>query len=51
MFAAGAFAVTVVGTALLARVGAEDDMDGEDDGEASVEGGDEEMFGREIIEE
>ena len=51
MFAAEAFAVTVVGTALLARVGAEDDMDGEDDGEASVEGGDEEMFGREIIEE
>ena len=51
MFAAEAFAVTVVGTALLARVDAEDDMDGEDDGEASVEGGDEEMFGREIIEE
>jgi len=51
MFAAEAFAVTVVGTALLARVGAEDDMDGEDDGEASVGGGDEEMFGREIIEE
>lgn len=51
MFAAGAFAVTVVGTALLARVDAEDDMDGEDDGDASVEGGDEEMFSREIIEE
>ena len=51
MFAAEAFAVTVVGTALLARVGAEDDMDGEDDGDASVEGGDEEMFSREIIEE
>ena len=51
MFAAGAFAVTVVGTALLARVDAEDDMDGEDDGDASVEGGDEDMFSREIIEE
>lgn len=51
MFAAGAFAVTVVGTALLARVDAEDDMDGEDDGDASVEGGDEEMFSHEIIEE
>ena len=49
--AAGAFAVTAIGAALLVRVGAEDDTDGEDGEDSSVEGGDEEMFSHEIIEE
>ena len=46
MFAAGAFAVTVIGTALLARVDAEDDLEGADEGVASVEGGDEAVVRR-----